>query len=304
MMMTSFLQMALEGELGTLDTGSGQPEAHEEGQKELMVLKGPLAEQFSQALAQMYNKNKPVEQQEEAAVEGVATESQANDALSLADLAEDVQILGEEDVQDGATTVYGVDEADVKPEDVVEVSQEITEFDPENPDFVLVMNGDPATESVNEYAKALEAMCDRAGVQIFPSLEAFAEKRKEVKDKVKALKFGKGQAKLTEGHAAGDEGQGLDFCDPDVLGVVVKMAQDKFDVNLGADSEFFPAGEKITKLKAEKMKEFIGEIELHFKGKKITKEAGDKITTPKQLAAYFSQSHDKATALKFAGKKK
>lgn len=301
--MTSFLQMALEGELGTLDTGSGQPEAHEEGQKELMVLKGPLAEQFSQALAQMYDKNKPVEQQqEEAAVEGVAVESQANDALSLADLAESVQILGEEDVQDGATTVYGVDEADVKPEDVVEVSQELTDVDPEEPDFVLVMNGDGA--SGNEYAKALESICERAGVEVFPSLEAFAEKRKEKADKVKALKFGKGQAKLTEGHAVGDEGQGLDFCDPDVLGVVVKMAQDKFDVNLGEDTEFFPAGEKITKLKAEKMKEFIGEVEMHFKGKKITKEAGDRITTPKQLAAYFSQSHDASKAIKFKGAKK
>lgn len=304
--MTSFLKLALEGELGTLDTGGGQPEAHEQGEKDLMILKGPLAEQFSQALAQMYDKNKSVEQQEEAtAVEGVAIESQANDALSLADLADSVQILGEDDEQDGATTVYGVDANDAKPEDVVEVSQDIDDFDAEDPDFVLVMNGtgasvngeesgEGAEPQMNEYGKALEALCDRAGVPVYFSLEAYAHAKKAAKihkgmpekQKEVMMHFTKGKGKLSNGKAATDEGLGLEYCDPEVLGVVTKLAQEKIDVNLGDDTEFFPEG-TITKLKAEKVKEFVKEIEMRFG--KIDKDAGMQMTTPKSIAKYFSK---------------
>jgi hypothetical protein len=370
--MPSFLKLALEGELdgslGTLDTSGGQdnqsgqpvgtaptvadpqsataqdtptggkPEAHEGSpEKELIVLKGPLAEQFSQALAQIYSKtaeqqtedqqqedvttdgsaNTPEESSAETTTEdtsngtdestdNTALESQANDALTLQDFAENIQLLSEDEASDASTTVYGVDAKDVKPEDVVEVSQDINEFDPEDPDFVVVMTadlpsdngqggGENAEPEINQYGKALEAMCDRAGVPLYFSLEAYAHAKKQSgvhkgnpeKQKEVMMHFtkAKGQRAAKEATAAA---LGLDYCDPEVLGVVVKLTQEKIDPNLGEDTEFFPEGSKIDKLKAEKVKDFIKAIELHF-GAKIPKDAGMNMTTPKSIAKYFSK---------------
>jgi hypothetical protein len=318
--MASLLALALEGELGDLDlnvdtggdkTGGSGPEAVEGGEKELIVLKGPLAEQFSQALAKLYNKNadskKEDAQEDVAANQKIATESQANDALSFQQFADDFQLLNEQESADQATTVYGVDAMDVKPEDVVEVSQELSDWNPEDPDFVVVMSadqpsvngeggGENASPEINQYGKALEAMCLRRGVPLYLSLESFAEKRKADKQKVKELHFKSGKAKLTEGHAASEEGLGLEFCDPDVLGVVVKLAQEKIDVNLGEDTHFFPEG-KFTPEHEKKVQDFVKEVELHFKGK-IDPKAGVHIKTPKDCAKYFSKGSFNGKAVK------
>jgi hypothetical protein len=317
---SSLLKLAIEGlavesesapaslDTGGTHTGGSGPEAVEGGEKDLIILKGPLAEQFSQALAKLYSKTPEVktEEAQAEAMEGVAIESQANDALTLQEFADTTQVLGEDEATDNATTVYGVDAADVKPEDVVEVSQDLADWNAEDEDFVVVMNADEpsvngeggnAEPQVSEYAKALEAMCLRAGVPVYPSLESFAEKRKQDKEKVKALKFKSGNGKLTEGHEASDIGQGLEFCDPEVLGVVTKLAQEKIDVNLGEDSEFFPAGSKIDPMHEEKVKDFVKEVELHFKGK-IDPKAGVSIKTPKQVAKYFSKGAINGKAIK------
>jgi hypothetical protein len=315
--MTSLLKLALEGELGDLDLGGGEktggpgPEANEGSpEKDLIILKGPLAEQFSMALAKLYGKDNEAhkEDAQTEAMDTVATESQANDALALQQFASDVQILTEQESTDNATTIYGVDAMDVKPEDVVEVSQDLDGWDPEEPDFVVVMTadlpsvngeggGENASPEVNQYGKALEAMCLRKGVPLYFSLEAFAEKRKQEKQATKELHFGKGKAKLTHGKEATEEGLGLEFCDPDVLGVVMKLIHKTIDVNLGEDTEFFPAGSKIDALKEEKVKDFVKEVELHFKGK-IDPKAGVKITTPKQVAKYFSKGQINGKSVK------
>ncbi|WP_233875034.1 hypothetical protein [Paraburkholderia adhaesiva] len=217
--MASLLRAALEGE----------PGCPPEDDKELMELKGPLSEVFSQALNQVYARpdSPPVDSgaagasgtgdSEEPAAQVVeqgsgdrtgagdeqphspshapshALESQANDALALAQLINNVE-LASTDAQSGAagtiagTTVYGVSAADVKPEDIVEVSQDLAErgqhgAGPEN--YVVVM--DATQPSVNgsdnsnpeprvvELGQALETLVHAYGSRVYPSLEAFAK---------------------------------------------------------------------------------------------------------------------------------
>jgi hypothetical protein len=187
--MASLLKMALEGELGNpQDVTSGKPTAAEGGEKELVELKGPLSLQFAEALAQLYNKRKSDHEedtQEEAS--STALESQANDALMLQELADNIRILNQDEESDNSTTIYGVDATDVKPEDVVEVSQDLAQFgEEETPDYVVVMNADlpsvdgqggvaNAVPEVNQFGKALEAMCERRGVKVYYSLEQLSE---------------------------------------------------------------------------------------------------------------------------------
>lgn len=194
--MASLLFMALEGELGNPQVNTtGSPTAVEQGEKELVELKGPLSIQFSQALAQIFNKRQSqheMDAQEEAAdPNAVAVESQANDALMMQELADNVRIMTDNDSSDNSTTVYGVDAADVKPEDVVEVSQDLSAFDEEDPDYVVVMNadlpsdngqggGENAKPELNAYGRALEALCESRGVKVFYSVKALANHFKKV----------------------------------------------------------------------------------------------------------------------------
>ena len=86
------------------------------------------------------------------------------------------------------TTVYGVSAADVKPEDIVEVSQDLAArgqhgTGPDN--YVVVM--DATQPSVNgsdssnpeprvvELGQALETLVHAWGSKVYPSLEAFAK---------------------------------------------------------------------------------------------------------------------------------
>lgn len=196
--MASLLKLALEGSLGGIfghmdtsggaDNQSGQPTA---GVPEAsggsptkdtsLVLRGPLAVQFSEALARLFNKREP-EKVEDAQEEGAqttapetaATESQANDALGMQELANNIRIMSEPEADDNSTTVYGVDAADVKPEDIVEVSQQ------ENPeDFVVVMQAlpgeEPESTELSATARALESLCEQRGIRLYPSFEAYGQ---------------------------------------------------------------------------------------------------------------------------------
>lgn len=197
--MASLLKMALEGSLGGIfgqmdtsggaDNTSGQPEASEGSptRDTNLVLRGPLAVQFSEALARLYNKHEP-ERVEDAQVEGAqttapetaATESQANDALGLQELVNNVRIMSESEAEDSSTTVYGVDAEDVKPEDIVQVSQDIENVNPD--DYFVVMNETPPSEALADsgssrsaMATALESLCLKKGIKVYPSYEAFGQ---------------------------------------------------------------------------------------------------------------------------------
>ncbi|SAK59460.1 hypothetical protein AWB81_01849 [Caballeronia arationis] len=173
----SLLKAALEGEF----VGQQETPAQGASDKEMLELKGPLSEVFSQALAQAYARptsNDPPEG-------GVATESQANDALAIAQLVNDVEMAGAATPSDGnSTVVYGVAASDVKPENIVEVSKDLADRDLDEAEFVLVMdatnpsvNGDDSgvpTERIEYLGKALEALAEAYGVKVYPSLEAFA----------------------------------------------------------------------------------------------------------------------------------
>jgi hypothetical protein len=197
--MASLLKLALEGSLGGIfghmdtsngaDNQSGQPTAGVPEASEgsptkdtSLVLRGPLAHQFSEALARLFNKHAPEkieDSQEEAAQttapETAATESQANDALGLQELANNIRIMSEAEAEDNSTTVYGVDAADVKPEDIVEVSQAADQGD----DLVVVMTqlpgegGEEAEPSA--IARALESLCESRGIRLYPSYETYGQ---------------------------------------------------------------------------------------------------------------------------------
>jgi hypothetical protein len=183
--MASLLRAALEGQLGSVEDDS----------RELIEIKGPLSEVFSQALNEVYARpeastaetaNEAPEVASPGATESDAAagsgdgrgsaqdrapetskalldssgqrggqsqglESQANDALALAQLINNVE-LASADTTPGAaaTTVYGVSATDVKPEHIVEVSQDLAELGqhgtgPDN--YVVVM--DATQPSVN-----------------------------------------------------------------------------------------------------------------------------------------------------------
>jgi hypothetical protein len=170
----SLLKAALEGEL----VGQQENPAPQASEKEMLELKGPLSEVFSQALQKAYAR--PTSS--DAPESGVATESQANDALAIAQLVNDMEMANAATPSDGnSTTVYGVAANDVKPEDIVEVSQDLAEG---ADNFAIVMdatqpsvNGSDSSapsERVEYFAKALEALAEAYGVKVFPSLEAFA----------------------------------------------------------------------------------------------------------------------------------
>jgi hypothetical protein len=170
----SLLKAALEGEL------VAQQEAPAQGasDKEMLELKGPLSEVFSAALQKAYARPTSAD----APQSEVATESQANDALAIAQLVNDVELSNAATPSDGnATTVYGVAANDVKPEDIVEVSQDLSDG---ADNFAIVIdatqpsvNGSDSsvpTERVQYFASALEALAEAYGVKVYPSLEAFA----------------------------------------------------------------------------------------------------------------------------------
>ncbi|WP_144106686.1 hypothetical protein [Paraburkholderia sp. BCC1886] len=178
--MPSLLKVALEGD-------SAEPFASTSSDatdKDMVELKGPLADVFTQVLAKEYARADPAAA---PATEGVATESQANDALAVSELMDNIQLANDTTpAGDGALTVYGVAAADVKPEHIVEVSQDLANRDADDmEDFILVMdatqpsvnspessNAEPRFEKLGE---ALESLVDAYGGHVFHSLEGFAK---------------------------------------------------------------------------------------------------------------------------------
>ena len=208
--MASLLRAALEGELGNPP----------EDERELMEIKGPLSEVFSQALNQVYARPDapPADPADSGGVDAhgaagatepasrtraldatkgttsgaepsQALESQANDALALAQLISNVELTGADTAPGTAgTTVYGVSAAEVKPEHIVEVSQDLAQRNPDVDDYVLVMdatqpsvngsdssNPEPRVVGLESgLSSALEALVVAYGSRVYPSLEAFA----------------------------------------------------------------------------------------------------------------------------------
>lgn len=143
-----------------------------DGKDNFIVMKGPLSSLYTEALMKEYAKDKTPE--------GIAVESQANDALT--GLATAYASQGEDLTDDtgGATTVYGVSSSEVSEDDVVNISKELT-----GPDkVVLIIDGvKPGPNSADdtvpveraEYlSDAMECFVKANGGEVFASLEEFA----------------------------------------------------------------------------------------------------------------------------------
>ncbi len=276
--MASLLKLALEGAFDSWVTGGGKTggggvEALNTGERDMTVeLKGPLAVQLQEALAQVYNKHNldrnEEAQEEEANPMAVSVESQANDAIMQQEADDAMRILGQAEEKDSSTTVYGVDAKDVKPEDIVEVSQDLAKFgENEEPDYVVVMDADLPSENgqgggenaqpeLGVLAKSLESMCLKRGVKVYFSMESYAK-------------------------------AGLDDED-EVLKVVMQMVHTHFEAGMSPDDQFFPRNietKAATTIRAIKL---VAELEKHF-GVTIAREAHPGLKTPRKLAAYFKK---------------
>lgn len=143
----------------------------EEGKDNFIVMKGPLSTLYTEALMKEYAKDKTPE--------GIAQESQANDALT--GLAQAYASQGDQgDDSGGATTVYGVSGEGATEDDVVNISKEL-----QGPGkTVLIVDGvKPGPNSPEdtipveraEYlTDAMECFVKAHGGLVFHSLEEFA----------------------------------------------------------------------------------------------------------------------------------
>lgn len=274
--MASLLKLALEGAFDSWVTGGGKTggggvEALNTGERDMSVeLKGPLAVQLQEALAQVYNKHNldrnEEAQEEEANPMAVSVESQANDAIMQQEADDAMRILGQAEEKDSSTTVYGVDAKDVKPEDIVEVSQDLAKFgENEEPDYVVVMDADLPSENgqgggenaqpeLGVLAKSLESMCLKRGARVYFSLESYL-------------------------NAEGDD---------EYLKVVMQMTHAHFDNAMTPDEWFFPKGYEVSSIYRVKAHKLVAELEKHY-GVKIDPKAQGGLKTPRKLAAYFKK---------------
>lgn len=147
-------------------------------------LKGPLSENFRQALDVAYAKADP--NADEPAPEAVAAmESQQMDVAVLQKLAASLA-ANQETPTEQIQTVYGVSRNDLDNDVVVEVTQEVVN-QPDNSEFVLVIdgvnpgaNGDQAAapeETVMQLSSALECIVNAHGGKVFTSFKAYAASR-------------------------------------------------------------------------------------------------------------------------------
>jgi hypothetical protein len=172
----SILRRALESYDGQPTGNTGHDDGSSGDKKDMIVMRGPLSQLYTDALNKVYAKENPQEGT-------IATESQANDALMS--LAGEFATQGEDDDQTGGqTTVYGVASQGVQEQDLVDITQELA-----GPDkVVLIMDGVapgpnspedtiPA-ERVEALGAAMESFVTAHGGKVFHSLEEFAESRK------------------------------------------------------------------------------------------------------------------------------
>lgn len=199
--MKNIYAMALEGRTEV------EREAIEPTQR-TVVIAGPLSEQFTQELARQYAKTDPVtgnaQEPDSAPAEKIAVESQAQEVTIMQNLVSNLSRgvaepdKGALNPEGGKITIYGVDEAEITPEDVVDVTGELAEQ--ENPrDFVVIIKPEDETSNANtetapvaEVAEvepagaerqaarkatraALESIVKKFGGSIYTSLESFCK---------------------------------------------------------------------------------------------------------------------------------
>jgi len=144
------------------------------GEKDVVVMKGPLSELYTEALNKAYAKPN--------ALDGVAVESQANDVLMMQALASDFSNPPEEE-NSANTTVYGVSAQNPTNDDFVNISKE---FEGEDK-LVLIIDGTDAgpnspedsipAEKAQMLTGALESFVIANGGIVFHSLQEFANAR-------------------------------------------------------------------------------------------------------------------------------
>jgi len=162
-----------------------------------VVTTGPLSQQFTDELNRTYAKTDPVtgEAQPENAP-AIAQESQAQDVTVLQNLVTNLTRAAvapenaEGNVSGGEVTVYGIKEAELTPERIVEITTEIAgREDPS--ELVVVVEPEVDTSNANTdtapvaavrevrpnepaaLRAALESICKKFGTKMYPSLEAF-----------------------------------------------------------------------------------------------------------------------------------
>lgn len=166
--MSRVFARALESHDPANDTGTEK--------KDTIVMKGPLSEVYTQALNAVYAKP-------EGSPDGVAVESQANDALMMQALASDFNNPPSEEESAGTTTVYGVSGSAPTNDDLIDISKE---FEGDNK-LVLIVDGvQPGPNSGDDsipveraelLGEALESFVKANGGQVFHSLEEYALSR-------------------------------------------------------------------------------------------------------------------------------
>lgn len=167
--MSRVFKQALEAYDATSTGGEGEG-------KDFIVMKGPLSELYTEALNKVYAKPD--------ALTGVATESQANDAMMMQALANDVSNQGDQtDDTGGATTVYGVSATDLDNENFTDISKEFEGDDK----FVLIIDGvQPGANSPDDsipvergelLTSAMESFVKANGGEVYHSLQEFANAR-------------------------------------------------------------------------------------------------------------------------------
>lgn len=157
-----------------------------ETKDEPVVIKGPLSDEFTKSLNEVYAK-KPEEGDQ------VSTESQANDAIAMQQLAKAIANEINPEVDHQPPTVFAVSAPEVTAEDVVALTTDMINQEPGTyDDYALVLDtttpemlsggGDGYDGTVTKYvdlspdslAAAMESIAKAHGVKVYPSLEAYA----------------------------------------------------------------------------------------------------------------------------------
>lgn len=150
--------------------------ALEEAETEARPIKltGPLGQAFTEMLQHEYAKKDP-----EATEEGqIATESQQLEEQTLKRVAS-MLTGGEVSSNQSVLQVFGVSQTEATEEDVIQMTQDVAALPSEHRDeFVLIIKEEPDTQQTEvnvEAVSAMESFAKVFGIQVYPSLEAFAK---------------------------------------------------------------------------------------------------------------------------------
>lgn len=155
-------------------------ESEQDPEEKTVVMKGPLSEVYTNALAIAYAKEDPVTGKP-------SLESQEMDVAYLKKLAE--QVVPQDEQTDQSETIYGVNVAELDAQEVVNVTQQMTDYTTKNntDDFVLIIDGtqpgsggDTGGEiepRVLNLSQGLESFAAAIGIKVFHSLTEYARQR-------------------------------------------------------------------------------------------------------------------------------